>query len=197
MGTDSTASPPGHGAENDDVSSDLSEVIQNAAVAPASIKSSVVALFSGMSPVLKGFTALLTAATALLAALTAAGLLGGDDTLPSPATPALTPAIVATVPSGGASANGSATVRIDGPLTAPLEERTVFAITTTNAARLEWTAAGMNTDIFVVNDPAPVHNVWVEPTEAQAVGLPQQIFVTVFDPDGRPVTASHAYTVID
>jgi hypothetical protein len=88
-------------------------------------------------------------------------------------------------------------LEIEGPTEAPLNELTFFTIISENAVRARWSIGGFaNNQIFDI-DPLPAsHDIEVEPTNAERVGDSFTLVVTVFDENGRSITAQHRFEVV-
>ncbi len=102
----------------------------------------------------------------------------------------ITPAVV-TAPSG-------LTLSIEGPDKVPLGKKTYFHIATTAVgARLTWTIDGYGFDKDnVVDNVAPRHEIWVEPTDATRLGETFTIQATVSDNAGQSETATRKFVLI-
>jgi hypothetical protein len=89
-------------------------------------------------------------------------------------------------------------LEIEGPTEAPLNELTFFTIISENAARARWNIGGFaNNQIFDI-DPLPAsYEIEVEPTNAERVGDSFTLVVTVFDENGRSITAHHRFEVVE
>ena len=122
------------------------------------------------------------AATVAVALITGYfGLLSSDRRSPTPAPAA------AAAPS----------VTIDGPLTAPLGQRTFFTIVSQNAVRAEWSAGGFGDGRSIEVQPLPPsHQIWIEPTDSSRVGDSFTLVVTVFGADGQRATAQRQFQVV-
>lgn len=126
------------------------------------------------------------AATVLVAIITGVfALLQSKAARPEPTPP---PAAKVTTPS----------IDIDGPLTAPLDERTYFTLVSENAARAEWSIGGFaGNEVFTV-DPLPnSYQIYIEPTDAGRVEDSFTLVVTVYDAAGQTATARHEFQIVE
>jgi hypothetical protein len=89
-------------------------------------------------------------------------------------------------------------LEIKGPTEAPLNELTFFTIISENAVRATWSIGGFaNNQIFEI-DPLPAsYEIEVEPTNAERIGDTFTLVVTVFDENGRSITAHHRFEVVE
>jgi hypothetical protein len=89
-------------------------------------------------------------------------------------------------------------LEIEGPTEAPLNELTFFTIISENAVRARWSIGGFaNNQVFDI-DPLPAgYEIEVEPTNAERVGDTFTLVVTVFDANGRSITAHHRFEVVE
>lgn len=89
-------------------------------------------------------------------------------------------------------------LEIEGPTEAPLNELTFFTIISENAVRARWSIGGFaNNQVFDV-DPLPAsYEIEVEPTNAERIGDAFTLVVTVFDENGRSITAQHRFEVVE
>ncbi len=132
--------------------------------------------------------ALIGAAATIAAALIAGyfGLLSSDRRSSTPATPAPTPTTTA-----------APTVAIEGPLTAPLGQRTYFTIISQNAVWAEWSAGGFSDNrSFEIEALGPSHQIWIEPTDSSRVGETFVLVVTVASAAGQSATAQRQFQIV-
>jgi hypothetical protein len=89
-------------------------------------------------------------------------------------------------------------LEIEGPTEALLNELTFFTIISENAVRARWSIGGFaNNQVFDV-DPLPAsYEIEVEPTNAERIGDAFTLVVTVFDENGRSITAQHRFEVVE
>lgn len=119
---------------------------------------------------------------------------------PAPAAAVSTPA--PTSPSAASTpvtpAAPAPSVEIDGPVVAPLGERTYFTIISQNAVRAVWSVGGFgDNEPFEVDRLAPSHQIFVEPTDSTRVGDRFTIVVTVYNAGSQPAIAQHEFQVTD
>lgn len=124
------------------------------------------------------------AATVAVALITGFfGLLSSDRGAPAPATPA-------------PAALPAPSVTIEGPLAAPLGQRTYFTIVSQNAVRAEWSAGGFGDGRSVEVQPLPPsHQIWIEPTDSARIGDTFTLAVTVYSADGQATTAQRQFQI--
>jgi hypothetical protein len=124
------------------------------------------------------------AATIVVALITGYfGLLSTDRGAPAPTTP---PPAALSAPS----------VTIEGPLAAPLGQRTYFTIISQNALRAEWSAGGFGDGRSIEIQPLPPsHQIWIEPTDSSRIGDTFTLAVTVYGADGQSATAQRQFQV--
>lgn len=122
------------------------------------------------------------AATVAVALITGFfGLLSSDRGAPATPAPAALPA-----PS----------VTIEGPLAAPLGQRTYFTIVSQNAVRAEWSAGGFGDGRSIEVQPLPPsHQIWIEPTDSARIGDTFTLAVTVYSADGQATTAQRQFQI--
>jgi hypothetical protein len=87
-------------------------------------------------------------------------------------------------------------VRIEGSVRAPLGKRTTFAIISEGATRLVWSIEGFSANDTVVDNPAPRHDIWIEPSNAGRVGSEYIVNVTATDPAGNTRSDTHAFVLV-
>lgn len=85
-------------------------------------------------------------------------------------------------------------VEIDGPPTAPLEERTYFTIISPNAVRVEWTIPDFGRDD--INPFRQADQIFVEPADAGRLGDTFTLLVTAYDAAGNTATARHEFEIV-
>ncbi len=109
------------------------------------------------------------------------GLLSSDRGASAPASP-----------SPAAAPN----VTIEGPLVAPLGQRTYFTIVSQNAVRAEWSAGGFGDGRSIEVQPLPPsHQIWIEPTDSARIGDTFTLAVTVYSAAGQATTAQRQFQI--
>lgn len=89
-------------------------------------------------------------------------------------------------------------LHIEGPTEAPLNQLTFFTIISENAVRARWSIGGFADNQIFEIDPLPAsYEIEVEPTNAERVGDSFTLVVTVFDENGRSITAHHRFEVVE
>lgn len=108
------------------------------------------------------------------------GLLSSNRGAPVPTPPALT----------------APSVAIEGPLVAPLGQRTYFTIVSQNAVRAEWSAGGFGDGRSIEIRPLPPsHQIWIEPTDSARIGETFTLAVAVYNAAGQSATAQRQFQV--
>lgn len=99
--------------------------------------------------------------------------------------------------SAPAAVQPAPSVQLEGPLTAPLGEKTYFTLVSQQATRAEWSIGGFGDgDIVQIQPLPPSHQIWIEPTDRTRVGDTFTLVVTVFGSDGQSATASKSFQVV-
>ena len=81
------------------------------------------------------------------------------------------------------------TVTIDGPPQVMLAKKTYYTIASSHAERLVWSIGGYAFDGDNQVEPvSPLHQIWIEPTDAERIGDTFTIRATVYDAAGKAVT---------
>jgi len=81
-------------------------------------------------------------------------------------------------------------VTIDGPAQMVLGKKTYFTIASTQAERLVWSISSYSFDEDNWVEPVgPLHQIWIEPTDAERKGDVFTLRATVYDVAGNAVTA--------
>jgi len=87
-------------------------------------------------------------------------------------------------------------ITIEGPITAPLGQRTYYTLMGQNAVRSEWTISGFTNEPVVVDPFQTGHRIYVEPTDASEVGSSFTIAVTVYSATGESAQATRQFLVV-
>lgn len=88
------------------------------------------------------------------------------------------------------------TITIEGPISAPLGQRTYFTLMGQNVTRSEWSISGFTDEPIAVDPFQPGHRIYVEPTNASDVGSSFTIAVTVYGAHGQTAQATRQFLVV-
>ena len=140
----------------------------------------------------------LIGAVAIIAAAVIAGIFGIIQSNASRQQPPAVAPITAPVQVATATISAfQPTVEIEGPLTAPLGQRTYYTLVSRDAVRAVWSVGGFeDNQQFEVDPLAPSHQIFVKPSDASRVGDSFTIVVTVYGADGQSATATKSFQVI-